>query len=521
MANQLGQIQHIVQLMLENRSLDEMLGFLYADSGNVSPQGHPFNGLTGNESNPDDTGKPVTVFKISPTGPHPYRQPGANPAEGFLNTNFQLFGTETPAPGAPPTNQNFVVSFKKAIASDIAAGYTDTSPDVVPADIMGSYTPEVLPIMSGLAKGFAVCDAWHCSAPTETIPNRAFAAAGTSQGHMSNTVKSFTCPSIYGRLTDKGLDWAIFGYKAAPLTRTDFPDTKSAAASHFGLFTDFQQRAVAGTLPAYTFLEPNFALAGNSQHPNDDVALGEQLIYDVYQALRNGPGWNSTLFIITYDEAGGTYDHVPPPSNAVPPGDGTVGDFGFDFTRFGVRIAAVLVSPLIAPGTVYRAAGPIDHTSVLATIHERWGTATLTARDAAAASLGDVITLAQPRTDDPLQGVSPPTSTPTPTPTPTPSPTPAPTPTPTPAPTPTPTPTPTPDPPPAHHHRRRHHRHEPSEMELLHAAKVAALPIMNAQGIYEEAHPVLNTSDEVTKFINERMAAWDAQLDRLKGLTPS
>jgi phospholipase C len=478
MANQLGRIQHIVQLMLENRSLDQMLGFLYADSGNVSPQGSPFDGLTGKEANPDDTGQLVAVFQIPPTRTHPYEMPGANPAEGFLNTNLQLFSTSTPPPGATPTNQGFVVSFEGAIASDRAKGYKDTSRDVTPPDIMGSYTPALLPILSGLARGFAVCDVWHSSAPSETIPNRAFAAAGTSQGHVSNSAKSFTCPSIYGRLSDKGVDWAIYGYSAAPLTRTDFPDTKSANASHFGLFTDFQKRAAAGTLPPYTFLEPSWSAAGNSQHPNYDVAAGEVLIHDVYTALRNGPAWASTLLIITYDEAGGTYDHAPPPGDAAPPGDGTVGELGFDFTRFGVRVPAILVSPLIAAGTVYRSAGPIDHTSVLKTIQERWGTVSLTARDAAAASLADVLTLAEPRTDDPLQGIAPPAAkviSPSDT--------------------------------------------APSPLELIHAERVAALPIRNAYGVYEEASPPpqLRTSAEVTQFINERMAAWDAQLGGLKG----
>jgi phospholipase C len=452
-----------------------MLGFLYADNGNVSPQGTAFDGLTGEETNPDDTGKPVTAFRISPTAPHPYQMPGADPAEGFLNANFQLFSTDTPAPGATPTNQGFVVSFKGAIASDRAKGYKDTSPDVTPADIMGSYTPELLPVLSGLAKGFAVCDAWHSSVPTETIPNRAFAAAGTSQGHLSNAVKLMTCPSIFGRLTAKRLDWAIYGYKASPLTRTDFPDTKSAPKQHFGLFPDFQARAAAGTLPPYTFLEPDWAAAGNSQHPNYSVAAGEALIHEVYTALRNGPGWNSTLLLITYDEAGGCYDHVPPPGGAAPPGDGTVGDFGFDFTRFGMRIPAVLVSPLIAPGTVYRAAGAIDHTSVLKTIHERWGTAPLTARDAAAASLGDVLTLVQPRTDDPLQAVTPPVAD-----------------------------------------VSALVDAGPSEIERVLAERVAALPIRNADGIYEEASAApLNTSADITRFVNERMAAWDRQLEHL------
>jgi phospholipase C len=122
---------------------------------------------------------------------------------------------------------------------------------------------------------------------------------------------------------------------------------------------------------------------GNSQHPNYDVALGEQLIHDVYYALRNGPAWNQTVLIVTHDEHGGCYDHVSPPTGAVAP-DSSAGEFGFDFTRYGVRVPAVLVSPLITAGTVFRPSGtvPLDHTSILKTVETRWGLPPLTARGA-------------------------------------------------------------------------------------------------------------------------------------------
>src|SRR4029077_12223457 len=99
MANQLGAIKHIVQLMLENRSFDQMLGFLYASNGNKSPLGHPFEGLSGSESNPDDVGREVQVYKIDHTAPHPYLMPGADPGEGFQHTNYQLFSTDYPQKG--------------------------------------------------------------------------------------------------------------------------------------------------------------------------------------------------------------------------------------------------------------------------------------------------------------------------------------------------------------------------------------------------------------------------------------
>ena len=474
MANQLPAIKHIVQLMLENRSFDQMLGFLYADRGNVSPRNQPFEGLTGNESNPDDTGKDVQVFKIDHDAPHPYLMPGADPGEGFLNTNYQLFSTDDPEHGQAATNKGFVVNFKAAIASDLAKHFKDTLPGTQPSDIMGMYTPEMLPIMSGLARGFAVCDQWFSSAPTQTIPNRAFANAATSLGHLDNHVKLFTCPSIFGHLSDNDIDWAIFGYNRDPMTRLDFPDTQHADDSHFGHFRDFENRAADGTLPPYTFLEPNWGSAGNSQHPNYDVALGEQLIRDTYYALRQGPNWNDTLLLITYDEHGGNYDHVAPPWTAVAPDD-SAGEFGFDFTRYGVRIPALLISPRIPAGTVFRArSGTIDHTSVLKTVEQRWGVDPLTRRDKAAAGLGDVLSLANPRDDDPIAGVAVPVS-----------------------------------------NGFHPNSSEPSLIEKLHAHKVSLLPLRNDQGTYDQhTPPDLSTSAAIGDYIQTRTAAWSEHMRR-------
>jgi phospholipase C len=402
-------LDHIVVLMLENRSFDQMLGFLYP--GNKSDAGDPFDGLTGKETNPDGLGGTVSVYAIKESDPHRYAMPGADPGEGYYNTNQQLFSTQHADLHALPQNQGFITNFRDAIASDTSHGYSDTLPNTQPSQIMGMYTPALLPVMSALAKGYAVCDRWFAAVPTQTIPNRAFVGAGTSQGRLDNHVKTFTCPSIFGRLSDRGEDWAIYGYDRSPMTRLDFPDTTHAAKSKFGKFKDFVKRAAAGQLPAYTFLEPSFGQKGNSQHPNYDVAAGEQLIHDVYYALRkNTAAWQHTLLVITYDEHGGNYDHVKPPYGAVPPDD-TVGEFdNFDFRRFGVRVPALLISPLIKAGTVFRPADAIDHTAILKTIQERWGTERLTARVDAMPSLSGVLTLAKARTDDPLEGVRPPTS---------------------------------------------------------------------------------------------------------------
>jgi phospholipase C len=469
-ANQLGSVEHIVVLVLENRSFDHMLGFLYADSKNVSAlTKQPFEGLTGKESNSDATGASITVSALAQGTANVYFMPGADPGEGFAATNVQLFGEASPSAGTSATNSGFVSDFAATLKGGHVHGPIISG--TTASDIMRIYTPELLPVLSGLARGFAVCDHWFSSVPTETFPNRAFLGAATSQGHMDDSIAKYTTQSIFGLLSAHHLNWSIYGYDKPPLTRLDFPDTTNAPESHFGVFHHFQAAAAAGSLGAYTFLEPSWGSSGNSQHPNYDVSLGEQLIHDVYYALRNGPAWNQTLLIVTYDEHGGCYDHVPPPTGAVPP-DTSAGEFGFDFTRFGVRVPAVLVSPLIAPGTVFRPSGtvPLDHTSILKTIETRWSLPPLTARDRAAPDVGDVLTLAQARTDDPLADVTVPRST---------------------------TPNPV--------------AGTPSHIQEVMAQLVSELPAKDARGLTQASMPALTTEQDYDDYISSRYAAWTAQ----------
>jgi phospholipase C len=449
-----------------------MLGLLYADSGNISPlTKQPFEGLTGSESNSDTAGTPVPVSALAQGTANVYFTPGADPGEGFLATNVQLFGKTSPTAGASATNSGFVTDFAATLTGKHTHGPIISG--TTASDIMRIFTPELLPVLSGLARGFAVCDHWFSSVPTETMPNRAFLCAATSQGHMDDSPPNkYTCQSIFGLLTAHGLSWSIYGYNNAPLTRLNFPDTSNAPESHFGVFHDFQAAAAAGNLATYTFLEPSWGSSGNSQHPNYDVSLGEQLIHDVYYALRNGPAWNQTLLLVTYDEHGGCYDHVPTPTGAAPPDTAADTKFGFDFTRFGVRVPAVLVSPLIAPGTVFRPSGPVplDHTSILKTVETRWSLPPLTARDAAASDVGEALTLAQARTDDPLAGVIVPSST---------------------------TPNPV--------------AGTPSHIQQVMAQLVSELPVGDTVEETAAAPPALTTEQDYDDYIRSRYAAWTTQ----------
>jgi phospholipase C len=427
----LESIDHVILLMLENRSFDHLLGYLYPKSGD-------FDGLDGTESNPDLAGTMVSVHPITPDQENAYYYPLANPAEGFVATNEQLFSSDTATADGKAANDGFVTSF----AREVAHPTHPQDPKLVgaqPSSIMGMYAPETLPVLSGLAKGFAVCDRWFASVPTQTFPNRAFAVAGTSLGYTNNSAHGtpeFNTPSVFGKLVDAGQTWTIYGYSKRPLTANDFPDTvkHGPRGKVESGFDKFQSDVAGGQLATFSYIEPEWATyprkgappdtvqaddehnfhVENDQHPVSNLAVGEKLIYDVYTALRSNQAvWEKSLLIITYDEHGGNYDHVPPETGATPPDDVTRGPDFFDFTRFGVRVPAVIVSPLIPAGTVFRApAGgpPYDHTSIIATLRARFKLDKLGKRDAIAPHLGPALTLSEPRGDDPLNGITPPTA---------------------------------------------------------------------------------------------------------------
>src|SRR6201995_1758427 len=212
-ASQLASIEHVVVLMLENRSFDHMLGYLYSDAGNVSPAGQPFDGLTGQESNPGSSGSPVPVFKIEPSTANAYFMPGADPGEGYLATNQQLYGTDAGPTSAGETApvSGYVTDYAYTLGWETKEKWSIVA-DTTEQDIMGCFTPEALPVLSALARGYAVCDQWFSSVPTETLPNRAFACAATSQGHMDDKTRTFSSPTIFGLLGQHDLPWAIYGY---------------------------------------------------------------------------------------------------------------------------------------------------------------------------------------------------------------------------------------------------------------------------------------------------------------------
>ena len=395
-------IRHVVVLMLENRSFDCMLGRLY-------PSGLGFDGLTGGESNvwhmPDGSEQTIPVWHDPALTAASLVVPDPDPGELFTDIHMQIHGLA--ADGAPnqgaPAMGGFVDNYMRQPAGTPA-------PD--PRAVMHHFTPDQVPVISQLARAFGVSDRWHASAPCQTWPNRFFAHTGTADGYVNNSPTHFPydMPTVFNRLESAGQSWRVYAH--------DIPQAVTLAELWARAFTnfadfvsDFANDAAAGTLPAYSFIEPRYftssllGLIPNDEHPPHNVAYGEALIADVYNAVRNGPGWHETLLIITYDEHGGCFDHVVPPP-ATPP-DGRTPD-GFDFGYFGVRVPAVIVSPYVAAGSVLRPPGqvPFDHTSILATLRELFGFAPLTARDRAAPSLLPLLG-GQPANDGPARITAP------------------------------------------------------------------------------------------------------------------
>lgn len=406
----LRKIDHLIVLMLENRSFDMMLGRLYGP-GNPAPRGQPFDGVAGRRlTNPIPSGIPGSEYGAVEVGPaRDRKRPDPGPGEAFEHVNVQIFGVDPPPdPPGVPGMQGFVEDYVRVLRE------RGIKPDFpVYRQIMETFTPEQVPFLTALGRAYAVSDRWFSSVPTMTLPNRAFLHAGTSGGRVLNTPYTswigYDALTVFDRLEEAGIPWRVYAGDVPLTFLIHFRRLAVHALRHLSGLGTFFDDCRRGSLPAYTFLEPRYVLGPNDQRPPENVSAGDTLVRDVYQAVRRGPLWRTTLLVILYDEHGGTYDHIAPPT-VVPPGDGAVSPEGFSFDRLGVRVPSVLVSPWIEPGTVFRSEKPLDHTSVIRAICERWGLEGLTARDRQAASLGELLTLRHPRKDEPELPRTPPIS---------------------------------------------------------------------------------------------------------------
>jgi phospholipase C len=354
----LDRLQHVVVLMMENRSFDHMLGGLRQ----IDPR---IDGLTGGEWNPDSHGDPA---KVKPQAQF-QGQLDPDPDHYFPAVDEQIYNGDASNPRVA-SMQGFVKSYFKQ-RRDVNHS----------RKIMYYFKPEKLPVLTTLAREYAVFNRWFASVPGPTLCNRAFAHYGTSFGHVDMQIfyPNTRYKSIYQRLDAAGFSAKIYYFDQTSSTM-EIVNLLQHQPQFFGSYAQFLSDCAAGTLPHYSFVEPNYsdhmgdagAILASDQHPDHHVQEGERFIASVYNAIHANPAlWETTALLVVYDEHGGIYDHVPPPACVADgfvaqPADTHTGR-PFLFDRLGVRVPAVLVSPWIPKGTVVD--GRIfEHASIPATL---------------------------------------------------------------------------------------------------------------------------------------------------------
>ena len=380
-------IKHVFVLMLENRSFDHMFGVSdISGTDAVTGQATTIDNLL---TTPSQNMDPGTGLPVPASSPADFALSSADkdPGHEFNDVMEQLAG-----PGAA-YDRNASPTYPPMNISGFVANYRDRG-SANPAKAMHAYTREQVPIIDTLAREFAICDQWFSSMPGPTWPNRLFVHAASSAGlddspgtwdTVTTTIIDgyrFDNGTIFDRLEQKCLEWLVFEGDETPQVFALSNMNLNALQGRFRDFEDFKASVDDPAFPAsYSFIEPHYGnimpwtpedfTCGNSQHPLDDVTRGEQLIKDVYEAVRNSPHWETSLILILYDEHGGFFDHVAPPA-AVPPCDSITDNENnhndFDFVQLGVRVPAVIVSPLIPRGTIDHQVH--DHSSVIRTLSE-------------------------------------------------------------------------------------------------------------------------------------------------------
>jgi phospholipase C len=398
-------IKHVFVLMLENRSFDHLFGFS-AIHGTDAVTG----AATSIESpdpavdiNRDGAGNP---FPVSPGADFSLKGVDVDPGHEFADVATQLTGP----------NLGFVQSYGAQLGVKEAGR------------VMQCFGPAEMPVLNQLASVFVICDHWFSSLPGPTWPNRFFMMAATSGGltkspSTGDIVKatalagySFQRGNIFDALDKAGIPWCIVEGDKFPISFALKGMDANALKGRFVDIGDFAAKiGSASFAEKFIFIEPQYGThkfdvtgpgdfsGGNSMHPLDDVRNGEQLVKQVYETIRSVPAvWESSVLLITFDEHGGFYDHVETVA-VTPPGDdvrnAAPGQQPFDFAHSGVRVPAIIVSPLIAKNLIDHTG--YDHTSALATIEKMFGFGPLTNRDGSAKDFVHLFTLGLARVDTP------------------------------------------------------------------------------------------------------------------------
>jgi phospholipase C len=408
----LANINHVIVLMKENRSFDHLLGYLSLPVARDGMGRQDVDGLKGGEVNT-------------------YKGTSFRPFE-LQNTRF--------APGPP----NDYEAVQRAINGGHMDGFVksqgDAYGDAVAGHVMGYYTGATVNVYDALARDFAIGHRWFASHPGPTFPNRFYELTGRpnldTRGFWelenSSPIRPVFTPTIFdylnaavdprsgARITWRYLEHAYCTLRFFEQYTFDHTNVVDMDDPVNGFFTC----ARTGQLPNVSFIDPHFVdfpPDSNCDEPPSDIVDGQALVQRIVEAVVASPAWNRTLLLIVYDEHGGFYDHVPPPSAPQASSE-------LPIKTLGVRVPAIVISPWVAAGTVFGHDGIIvggagnagtraartadavrprdsfhfDHTSILKTIARRFLSTNppyMGARFAAAHDLSEVIgnTLRQPQ----------------------------------------------------------------------------------------------------------------------------
>ena len=359
------EIEHIVVLMMENHSFDNLLGMVpHQVRGQGSVDGLRLVGAKVVNSNPDANGDPVVAYHAS----SPCQLAG-EPSQSW-NASHESYDNGL--------NDGFVKA-----SAPVAMQYWDKH------DIPFTYS---------LVEHFPIGERHFSSLLGQTWPNRSYLFAGTSSG----TVNDIIAPNppangtIWDRLDAHHIDWAIYDQPPSYASFELVPGSDTPArASRIKHFNQFLSDVSAGKLRQFTFLDPNYETT--SEENPQDIQLGERYVAQVVNALMQARTWNHTALFITYDEHGGYYDHVPPPA-AIPPDSIAPilasGDVAGAFDRYGFRVPMLVVSPWARAHYVSRTVE--DHTSITAFVERKWNLPAMTLRDANASPMTNYFNFRKP-----------------------------------------------------------------------------------------------------------------------------
>jgi phospholipase C len=347
-------IEHIVVVMMENRSFDHLLGWLPGADGRQA-------GL----SYPDPAGVMHATYPLAPT-------------VGFQGCNF-LDPDHSWEGGRTQYNNGAMDGWLRAQSDLFSIGY---------------YQRPDRPFFNELAASFTTLDRYFAAILAETFPNRFFMhAAQTPTLHNVPTQSGVTDPQTIATIWDRLAAAGVAG-------RYYFSDTPFLALwgdkylSISRPYAQFLAEAAAGLLPPVSFVDPRFLDEGSGSsgddHPHADLRVGDAFLSQTFHAVASGPSWANTVFIVTYDEWGGFFDHVAPPrsvaANTVDPPDANGN------VLLGMRVPVVVASPWSRAGAAPRVNSELyDHTSILKLIEWRWGLPSLTARDAATSNITNLV----------------------------------------------------------------------------------------------------------------------------------